>query len=172
MSFLQTIDRRYDEESYEIRQKARVLAVLVVIMLVLIRVVAQEVKHLAEQSSKATTQVRSTLGSIQGAIASVVLLARAGRERAEAGVTSIENTGHVIRDLGDSISMSVTSAKEIAIRANEQNLGLEQIAQAMAMINGAAAATEQSTQQVERGGQKLNEMARRLEELVSRQRGG
>jgi methyl-accepting chemotaxis protein len=131
-------------------------------------VVAQEVKNLAEQSSKATTQVRTTLGAIQSSIEDVVLLARAGRERAKAGVSSIENTGKVIRDLGQNITESATSAKQIAISANEQVVGLEQIAQAMTAINQAASENERSTQQVERGGRELNAMARNLEQLVAR----
>lgn len=130
-------------------------------------VVAQEVKNLAEQSSKATTRVRMTLESIQTAIEDVVLEARTGRERAETGVASIERTGKIIASLGTNVSEASVSAKHIATSTNANSIGLEQIAQAMTDINQAAVENQQSTVQVEKGGQVLNELAETLEQLVS-----
>lgn len=130
-------------------------------------VVAQEVKNLAEQSSKATTRVRMTLESIQSSIENVVFEARVGRERADAGVASIEKTGGIITDLGSDITDASTAAKQIATSANANSVGLEQIAQAMTDINQAAAENKKSAVQVEDGGQALNKLAENLEKLVS-----
>ncbi len=131
-------------------------------------VVAQEVKNLASQSKQATSQVGKTLNNIQTAIEGVFRMARAGRERAEAGVSSIKNTGAVIQRLGGVISTSAENAKRIAISSNEQVVGLEQVAQAMTSVNMAASENLNSTQQVEKGSDSLNSMARQLEELVAR----
>ncbi len=131
-------------------------------------VVAQEVKNLASQSKQATSQVGKTLNNIQTAIEGVFRMARAGRERAEAGVNSIKNTGAVIQRLGGVISTSAENAKRIAISSNEQVVGLEQVAQAMTSVNQAASENLNSTQQVEKGSDSLNSMARQLEELVAR----
>jgi methyl-accepting chemotaxis protein len=130
-------------------------------------VVAQEVKHLAEQSSKATTQVRSTLASISLGIDDVVQRARTGRERAEAGVGSIEHTGRLIREIGDAIDKSAGSAKQIALAASEQSVGLDQIAQAMDAINQAATENHVSSATLQTSGQSLNQVATELQRLVS-----
>ncbi len=133
-------------------------------------VVAQEVKNLATQSKQATAQVKRTLGSIQSAIEELFGNAQSGRERVEAGVQSIQNTGAVIKDLSKSIDESAQAAKQIAISANEQVVGLEQVAQAMTSINQAASENLASTHQVHEGGSRLNAMASELEQLVARYR--
>lgn len=130
-------------------------------------VVAQEVKNLAVQSSDATNKVRDTLSSIQEAIEEVVVLARSTRERAEAGVSSIEKSGAMINNLGDDITTYSSTAKQIAISANEHDMGLEQISQAMVAINKAAADNQANAAAVKRGGESLNKLAAELEALVS-----
>jgi methyl-accepting chemotaxis protein len=130
-------------------------------------VVAQEVKSLATQSKQATAQVRATLTSIQNAIEEVFDSAREGRERTQVGVQSIEHTGEVIRRMGETISGAAKDARRIAINANEQVVGLEQVSLAMNNVNQAASENMGSTQQLEQGGQTLNSMSRELERLVA-----
>jgi methyl-accepting chemotaxis protein len=130
-------------------------------------VVAQEVKNLASQSKQATGQVRNTLGSIQKAIEDVFLSVQTGLDRSEAGVQSIEHTGETILRLGNTISSAAEDAQRIAISANEQVIGLEQVSLGMVNINQAAIENTDSTHQLEKGGEKLNSMSKKLEDLIA-----
>jgi methyl-accepting chemotaxis protein len=130
-------------------------------------VVAQEVKNLALQSKQATTQVRGSLNRILQAIEKVFERANLGRQRSEAGVKSIENTGAVIRRMSEIISSAAGDAQRIAISANEQVVGLEQVSMAMTSVNQAATENLDSTQKLEQSGEKLTGMARELEKLVA-----
>lgn len=130
-------------------------------------VVAQEVKDLAQQSKKATIQVRTTLGTITQSIESVVGTARLGQQRSEDGVLSIEHTGGVIGRLTESIASTADSAKQITIGANEQVVGLEQIANTMGGINTAALEYLSSMRGVDKNVESLRTMAEKLNKLVA-----
>lgn len=131
-------------------------------------VVAQEVKNLADQSKRATNQVRETLGRIQKAIEELTLLARSGQEAATAGVRSMEYTGDVINKLTKVISANVEAAQHIAINTNEQVVGLEQITQAMMSVNMAANDNLKVIQEVEETAKGFSLMSDEIEEWVGR----
>ena len=130
-------------------------------------VVAQEVKSLAEQSKSATSKVSNTLNGVSRAIENVVTLAKKGRERSETSVLNIENTGGVISQLEEVISVSAQSARDIAINANEQLIGLEQIAMAMNSTNESATNNLTISKQLENRGKELSSTAVALEQLVA-----
>jgi methyl-accepting chemotaxis protein len=130
-------------------------------------VVAQEVKNLAARSKQATVQVRDTLSSIQNAIGEVVSSARAGRERTKTSVGSVEHTGQVITRLGKTIGDAAEVAQRIAIAANEQVVGLEQLTHAMGSVNHAATDNLTAMRTLEQNGTELAATARALEELIA-----
>jgi len=131
-------------------------------------VVAQEVKGLAAQSKRATTQVRTTLGTIQESIGQIVSSAEAGRSAARSGVEAIERTRGVLERLGTVIAETTDAARSIAVASNEQMIGLEQMAQAMTSINEASTENLRATQEVEETGSGFGALASEVADALTR----
>ncbi len=133
-------------------------------------VVAVEVRNLAEQSKQATAQVRAILSDIQKATNATVMATEEGTKRVEDGVQLAEQAGAAIEQLALVIEESAQAATQMVAGGRQQAGGVEQVAVAMQSINQATAQSLAGTRQAEKAAQQLNELARRLDEMVSRYR--
>jgi methyl-accepting chemotaxis protein len=129
-------------------------------------VVAAEVKTLADQSKRATAQVRGILNEIQRATQAAVMAAEQGVKASEAGVGVASRAGEAIRLLAESLTESAQAAQQILVSAQQQAAGMDQVALAMQNIREASTQNMASTRQVERAAQDLNGLAGRLKALV------
>lgn len=129
-------------------------------------VVAAEVKSLADQSKKATVEVRRILGEIQRATNAVVMSAEQGTKTVAATVNQVAEAGETIRALADAVAEAAQVAVQIMASAGQQAAGMAQIRQAMASIQEATQQTLASTRQTERAAQDLNELGSGLLQLV------
>jgi methyl-accepting chemotaxis protein len=128
-------------------------------------VVAGEVKALAEQSRKATAQVRQILGEIQRATNTAVLsteevtkgVAAAGRVATQAGAT--------IKALAEALDEAAQAAAQIEASAGQQAAGVAQIHQAMRNIDTVSRQTLAATRQAEQAAKNLNDLGARLSKL-------
>jgi methyl-accepting chemotaxis protein len=130
-------------------------------------VVAQEIRSLAEQSKQATTQVRAILGDVQKATASSVLAAEQGSKAVDAGVRQATDAGEAIRLLAQSIAEAAQAATQIAASSQQQQVGMDQVAQAMDNIQEATAQNVAGTRQAETAAHDLSELGQRLKTLVA-----
>jgi methyl-accepting chemotaxis protein len=130
-------------------------------------VVATEVKNLAEQSQQATAQVKSILSEIQKATDKVVMVTEDGTKQADLGMQLAIKSGKAIEELAETFSESANIAKQILASAQQQYVGMEQIAAAMNDINQSTTQSLASTKQTEKAAKNLNELGNRLKELVS-----
>ncbi len=131
-------------------------------------VVALEVRSLAEQSKKATTQVRGILNDIQKATANAVLATEEGGKAVEAGVTRTASSGESIRALAESIAAAAQASSQIAATSQQQFVGLDQVGLAMENIKSASTQTVASTRQAESAAQRLHEIGQKLQQLFER----
>ena len=131
-------------------------------------VVAQEVKNLAEQSKKATAQIRSLLGDIQKGTNIAVLATEQGSKAVESGVRQSREAGDAIRQLAESIGENPAAANQIAVSAQQQMVGMDQLALATANIKETTSQNMESTRQAEIAAQSLHELANKLKQLVER----
>jgi PAS domain S-box-containing protein len=129
-------------------------------------VVAAEVKALAEQSKKATSQVRQILGDIQKATQSVVLAIEGNTKSVDDALKVIAQAGNAIRTLSDAIEEAARVAAQIAASTSQQAAGMAQIQEATKSINQVTHQTLASTKQLERAAHDLNALGSRLTELV------
>lgn len=130
-------------------------------------VVAGEVKSLAEQSKKATSQVRQILGEIQKATNSAVMAAEQGSKSVSAATRVVHQAGDTIKTLSETISDAAQSSAQIVASASQQSTGMVQIQQAMRNINQVTNHNLASSRQSERAAQDLNALAGRLKELLT-----
>ena len=129
-------------------------------------VVAQEVRSLAEQSKQATAQVRTILNDIQKATNAAVMATEQGSKAVEAGEKQAGEAGEAIRVLADSIVESANASTQIAASAQQQIVGMDQVAMAMENIKEASTMSVTSTQQAEQSAQNLNELGQKLKRLM------
>lgn len=129
-------------------------------------VVAGEVRSLAEQSRAATERVEEILSAIQGGINTAVMATEEGMKGVDDGVRRSREAGEAIRQLGDSVTESTQAATQIAAAAGQQQIGVEQIAQAMQSIDQATAQNVAGARQSESAANELDVLSRELLENV------
>jgi methyl-accepting chemotaxis protein len=129
-------------------------------------VVAGEVKSLAEQSKKATVEVRRILGEIQRATSAAVMTTEQGTKQVGATVKQVADAGETIRALADAVGETVQAMAQIVASAGQQAAGMTQVRQAMGNIHEATQQNLASTKQAERAAQDLNAVGEKLLALV------
>ncbi|WNG51263.1 methyl-accepting chemotaxis protein [Archangium minus] len=130
-------------------------------------VVAAEVKSLADQSKKATNQVRQILGQIQKATQGAVMTTEEGTKSVASATRVVTQAGTHIQTLSELLSQASLTAAQISASASQQATGIGQIRQAMRDVSQATQQTLTSTRQTERAIQELNVMGQKLKGLLS-----
>lgn len=133
-------------------------------------VVAHEIKSLAEQSRDATTQVRSILEETRKWVSAVVMAAEEGGKAVEAGVVQSAVAGESIHSLAGSLAASSQSAQIIDTSAEQQFVGIDQVAQAMTNIEHAMQQNLAGMTQLEGAARRLEELGESLKGVVERYR--
>lgn len=133
-------------------------------------VVAAEIKALADQSKKSTTQVRRILGDIQRATHSAVLATEQGTRSVNSAIGVVRGADDAIRMLLETLAEAHQVATQISASANQQVAGMHQIHQAMRDVNQATTQGMASTRQTERAARDLNLLGERLNALLASSR--
>ena len=129
-------------------------------------VVASEVKALADQSKKATAQIRLILSEIQKATSAAVMTTEECSKSANTAARVIVQAGDTIKSLADTISQAAQAAAQIAASASQQAAGTAQIHLAMTNINQVTNQNLSSTRQMEQAAKDLNVLGGRLKERL------
>ncbi|MGV3522816.1 MAG: methyl-accepting chemotaxis protein [Candidatus Sericytochromatia bacterium] len=131
-------------------------------------VVANEMKHLADQAKDATQQVRKMLEDIQKGITKAVMLTEEAVKKVEGGRQQTDISENTIRNMAETTQQSIQAFQQIVAATNQQQLGLEQIFQALQDIRQSTEQTAVSTVQLTRASNGLNAMSQQLQRLVMR----
>jgi methyl-accepting chemotaxis protein len=99
-------------------------------------------------------------------MATALAAAQNGVRRAEYGADVAGKTGDNIKRLATALRDSSQAAKQIAMVAQQQDHGIDQVLKAMNEIYLASEETMASTQRVANEAKALNDVARRLESSV------
>lgn len=133
-------------------------------------VVSQEIKSLAEQSKQSASQVRAILNDIQKATTSAVMATEQGTKAVEGGTKTSAEVGESIRLLAESIAECAQAAIQIAASAQQQFVGIDQVALAMQNIKQASTQNVTGTRQTEVAAQNLHELGGRLKQMAGQYR--
>ncbi|CAK0744093.1 methyl-accepting chemotaxis protein [Gammaproteobacteria bacterium] len=132
-------------------------------------VLAQEVKSLAHQSRQATKQVRSILMEVQKATVAAVNSAEQGTKVVASGVQQASKAGESIRSLESNVAEAAQAATQIAASSQQQLIGMDQIAIAIANIRQATQKNMLGAKELETSAHGLQELGMRLQILVGQQ---
>jgi methyl-accepting chemotaxis protein len=129
-------------------------------------VVAGEVRSLAEQSRKATAQVRQILTEVQKATNSAVLSTEEVTKGVAAASRVAGQAGATIGALAETLADAAQAAAQIGASAGQQATGMAQISQAMRNIDQVANQNLAAMRQTEQATKNLNVLGSRLARLV------
>ena len=129
-------------------------------------VVAREVKNLAEQSKRATTQVRAILGDIQKATNVVVLVTEQGTKAMDGSVAQAVEAGASIRALTENLTGAAQAVTQITASNQQQVIGMDQIATAITNVKTATAQNAVGMKQIQSATENLLTVGQTLKALV------
>ncbi len=131
-------------------------------------VVADEVRKLAERTTKATKEIALMIKQIQKDTQGAV-------ESMNQGTLEVEKGKELANKAGDSLKQIITGAEsvvdivsQVAAASEEQSSAAEQISKNIESINAVTQESAQGVQQIARAAEDLNRLTNNLEELVSR----
>lgn len=125
-------------------------------------VVASEVKELADQSKKATVQIRHILGEIQKATNAAVLSTEEVTKGLELALKLGTQAGETIATLTQALSDTAQAAAQIVASAGQQATGMAQIHQAIRNIDQVTKQSVAAVRQTEQAAQNLSALGAQL----------
>ena len=129
-------------------------------------VLAGEVKALASQSKKATTQVRQILGEIQKATNTAVLSTEEVTKGVSVTTAVASQAGGTIKTLTETLTEAAQAATQIMASAGQQATGMSQIHQAMKNLDQVARQNLVAIRQIEQAAQNLGALGNQLTSLT------
>lgn len=129
-------------------------------------VVADEVRQLAERTTKATSEVRERIGTVQQETAKVVQSMEAGTAKSEEGVALARSAGNALAEIVQSVDKVSEMIQQIATAADEQSATTEEIS---TNVDGMASITSETANQVKGNADaiySLNSTAEELKTLI------
>ena len=131
-------------------------------------VVADEVRKLADRTTKATDEIGTSIEAIQTETEQAVKRMDAGTEQVSTGVSSAQKAGTSLGEIVESARQVATMVQTIAAATEEQGAAAGEISQ---NAEGIAAVTRESTEgarQAAEAATQLSERAETLKRLVSK----
>ncbi|MBF0356420.1 MAG: HAMP domain-containing protein [Alphaproteobacteria bacterium] len=133
-------------------------------------VVANEIKNLADQAKDATRRVRNILEEIQRGINTSVLLTEEAMKRVEYGREKVTVADEAIRKMTANVAESANAFQQIGGATNQQQIGFEQVVQALQEIRQASQQTASSTGQLESAAGGFNSLSQELRAVIEKYR--
>lgn len=131
-------------------------------------VVAHEIRNLAEQSKRATIQVKTILNDIQKATSAAVMATEQGSKAVEAGVRQSSDAGTTIQRFAENSERAMQAAAQIAVSSQQQQVGMDQMTLVMEHIKDAGNQNLQSSRQLESEAKNLHGLGQKLKDLTEK----
>jgi len=133
-------------------------------------VVAGEIKNLADQSKAATVQVKTILGDIQKEINTSVMLTEEAVKRVDVGKHQADVAAAAIRNMAANIDQSVQAFQQIVAGTNQQQIGFDNVMQALKDMSRGSEQAITSNRQTEKAAANLTNIGAELSKATERYR--
>jgi methyl-accepting chemotaxis protein len=133
-------------------------------------VVAGEIKNLADQSKAATVQVKTILGDIQKEINTSVMLTEEAVKRVDVGKHQADVAASAIRNMAANIDQSVQAFQQIVAGTNQQQIGFDNVMQALKDMSRGSEQAITSNRQTEKAAANLTVIGAQLRKATERYR--
>ncbi|MBC7964026.1 MAG: cache domain-containing protein [Steroidobacteraceae bacterium] len=129
-------------------------------------VVADEVRALAERTTRATKEIGEMIKAIQNETKGAVAAMEQGVNQVEAGTKEAAKSGNALRDILDQINAVAMQVNQIATAAEEQTATTSEISSNMQQITEVVHQTSQGAQESATAAAQLSGNAEELQRLV------
>ena len=129
-------------------------------------VVADEVRKLAERTTKATKEIADTIRTIQGDTSRAVESMQAGTKEAENGTTLVNKAGACIGEIVQAVQTATTMIQQMAGAIEQQSTATDQIAANIEAVAAVSKRAEGGLGQVTQATTELSRMAEDLQSVV------
>lgn len=129
-------------------------------------VVASEIRKLADQSKKSAQQISQLVTDIQAAINATVMATDSSNQNAEQGERITQQTADVFANVSESVNNIALNIQQISLNSKQQAIAIQQVVEAMTILNRGAQETASGIRQTRAGTQQLNEAAINLQTVV------
>jgi len=131
-------------------------------------VVAQEIRNLADQSKKATTQVKEILNEINKSVNQAVGVTELGNKTVEDGSKLVAQSVEVIELLAENVEETAQASIQISSSNQQQMAGMEQVVPAMENIKVASQQNLTGIKQTQTAAHELNTLGQNLKEIIEK----
>jgi len=130
-------------------------------------VVADEVRALAERTTRATKEISDMIKSIQNETRSAVSAMEEGNREVERGTQEASRSGRALEDILEQINAVTTQANQIATAAEEQTATTGEISSNMMQITTVVQRTARGAGETAEAAKSLSVMSEELQRMVS-----
>lgn len=131
-------------------------------------VVADEVRKLAERTTKATKEIAQMIKKIQVETKNAVTAINQGTREVENGAALAERVGTSLKEMTGTAEEAGEVVRQIAVASTQQSSTSSDISQNVQAMSAITQETAQGTQQIARAAEDLNKLTQHLQELVAR----
>lgn len=131
-------------------------------------VVADEVRALAERTTRATKEISDMIKSIQNETKSAVTAMEEGNKEVERGTQEAARSGRALEDILEQINAVTMQANQIATAAEEQTATTSEISSNMMQITEVVQRTARGAGETSESAKSLSEMSEDLQRVVSK----
>ncbi len=131
-------------------------------------VVADEVRKLAERTTKATKEIAEMIKKIQKDTGEAVEKIEEGTTEVEKGKALTDKAGKSLKEIIKASVKVVDDVNQVASASEEQSATAEQISKNIEAINTVSQESSSGIQQVARAAEDLNRLTENLQNLISR----
>lgn len=130
-------------------------------------VVADEVRKLAERTSKATGEIADTIGQIQNEAKDADKAMVDARNLVDEGMQMNDTVAFDLNEISSSIVNVIAQIEQVAAASEEQSKTSEEISQTIETISNLSAENSEGIQDIARSAQELTTVTARLESVVN-----
>lgn len=130
-------------------------------------VVADEVRKLAERTTKATKEIADMIKTIQNDTHEAVTSINRGNDEVVSGKTLAAKAGESLKDIITSSNSVLSAITQVAAASEEQSTSAEQISKNIESINSVTHQSAAGVQQIARAAEDLNSLTNNLETLIA-----
>jgi methyl-accepting chemotaxis protein len=131
-------------------------------------VVADEVRALAERTTRATREIGTMIKSIQHETRQAVQAMEEGVVEVERGTTGAARSGRALEEILEQINVVTEQVNQIAIAAEEQTATTQEITQSIQQISGTVQTGANGSREVSGASSQLSLLSVEMQEMVQR----
>ncbi len=129
-------------------------------------IVAQEIRSLADQSKKATIQVKEILNEINKSVNQAVGVTEQGARTVDNGLNLVKQSGEVIDILSENVEEAAEASIQISSSTQQQMAGMDQIVPAMENIKKASEQNSTGIKHTQTIAQNIHQLGQTLKKVI------